>query len=730
MTVPYKDPSLPVEERVNDLLSRMTREEKIGQCSQVCKRMCPSEDAFLQVIAEGRAGSRILSDGGFSGIEGAGLSLSDLNACQRVAVERTRLGIPLIFGRDVIYGQRTVFPIPLGQAASFNPELVEQAYTCIAREAASVGVHWTFAPMMDIARDPRWGRVIEGAGEDPYLASRMVEAQVRGFQGDDPSDPERIVACAKHYVAYGAAEGGRDYDTAEVSENTLHNVYLPPFKAAVDAGIATVMSGFHDIGGVPASGNHETLTRILKDDWGFRGFVVSDWGSVEQLRHHGVAEDEKDAARLAFWAGVDMEMTIYTYDRHLGELIDEGGIDEERLDDAVRRILRVKFMAGLFERPYVDEHLWEDVLLRDDHRAKALELAEESIVLVRNRDAMLPLPREGKRIAVIGPFVNQKRAHLGSWILDDASDVTTSIGEGIRSVAPDAWIEECDSLLADEQVMAMLSRGFGPNGPSMVDAVVVCVGESWKRHGEAHNIAELALPPGQEELIEAVAGFGIPMVVVCSSGRPLPMPAAERHADAILYTWNAGITVGEAIARVLFGDAEPGGRLPITVPKCSAQVPVYYARKMPGKVGGWEHRYNYYLDQRFEPLYPFGHGLGYTTFALDDIRLGADEIGVDDRVEVGVSVRNTGERAGATVVQCYVQDPVASTTRPRRELKGFRKVRLGPGESTRVTFTLGPDELAFYGAGRCWKVEPGEFRVYVGLDSRADLRADVRVTDA
>lgn len=724
MTEPYRDPALPVEERVKDLLSRMTRKEKIGQLSQVCKRVCKSQEAFDQLIADGRVGSRILSDGGFAGNQGAGLSISDLNACQKVAVEQSRLGIPLIFGRDVIYGQRTIFPIPLGQAAAFNPDLVEEAYTCIAREASAVGVHWTFAPVMDVARDPRWGRIIEGSGEDPWLAARMAEVAVKGLQGADPSDPERILACAKHFVAYGAAEGGRDYDTAEVSENTMRNVYLPPFKAAVDAGLASVMSAFQDVGGVPASANRELLTGVLKEEWGFDGFVVSDWGAVVQLKGHGVAANDKEAACLAFDAGVDMEMTISSYDTYMEQLIDEGAISEERLDDAVRRILRTKLRAGLFEHPYVDEALWPGVLLHETHRQKALQLAEESIVMVRNADSILPLQKTGLRIGVIGPFVHEKRPHLGSWTLDCREEDTVSIAEGLRLVAPDADIVISDTALSDGENTLLQGSCYGRAG---VDLAIVCVGESHTRHGEARCIAELALPPGQEELIELVAKNGIPLVVVCSSGRPLPMPAAERHAAAILYTWNAGTCAGEAIARVLFGDAEPGGRLPMSIPKNSSQLPVYYNRKLPGKTAGWADPYRYYLDQEFGPLHPFGFGLGYTTFELDRIAVSTEKIPVEGQVEVSARLRNTGNRSGSAVVQCYINDPVASTVRPCRELKGFRKVQLGSGEETHVTFCLGPDELAFYGRERRWRVEPGEFRVFLGFDSTADLQIEFRV---
>lgn len=714
MPLPYRNPALPLEERLSDLLARMTLPEKIGQLSQACKRLFAQEEEFDRLVASGRIGSRILSDGGFAGNEGAGLSISDLNASQRVAVEQSRLGIPLLFGRDVIYGQRTMFPIPLAQAATFDPGLVEEACTCIAREAAAVGVHWTFAPMMDVARDPRWGRIIEGYGEDPWLSARMAEAAVRGFQGSDPSDPERILACAKHFVAYAAAEGGRDYETAEVSENTLQNTYLPPFRAAVRAGVATVMSAFQDIGGIPASAHREALTGILKEAWGFDGFVVSDWGAVEQLRHHGVAADEREAAALAFSAGVDMEMTLWTYDQNLANLVETGVIPESRVDDACRRILRAKFRAGLFERPYVDETLWPKVLLCPEHTRLAARVAVESMVLARNLEGILPLAREGLSLALLGPMAQEKRAHLGSWTLDGKTEDTVSIAEGIQRVAPGVELRLALGESADAQLATILGKAYGAKP---VDLAVVCVGESHLRHGEASSIADLSLPAGQEELIESLARAGVPLIVVCCSGRPLPIPAAERHANALIYAWNGGTCVGEAVARVLFGLDEPGGRFPMTVPRHGGQIPIYYNRKVPGKLGGWEDRYHAYLDQEFDPLYRFGFGLGYTSFEMSPATASAERVPVGQWVEVSTEVRNTGSREGATVVQCYLRDLVASTARPRCELKGFQKLRLRPGQSRRVTFRLGPDELEFFTARRTWEVEPGRFRVFLGFHS-------------
>ncbi|MFW5830415.1 MAG: glycoside hydrolase family 3 C-terminal domain-containing protein, partial [Planctomycetota bacterium] len=548
-------------------------------------------------------------------------------------------------------------------------------------------------------------------------------------QTADPSAPDALLACAKHYVAYGAAEGGRDYDATEISEFTLHNVYLRPFQAAVqEAGVASVMCGFHTIGGEAVSGSRRLLTDILKHEWDWDGFVVSDWGSVEQLRGHGVAADLRAAAAIGFNAGVDMEMTALSYPEHLEELIEAGMVAESRLDDAVRRILTAKFKAGLFERPYVDEQRWNQVKRCPEHVSMAVELACRSMVLLRN-DGILPLSvhsdaQSGKpHIVVGGPFAHERRAHLGSWCLRWDHDEITSIADGLRAAMDgDAWIDIEESPFVDRLLVKAVSGACGQQAVRLT-AVVLCVGESEANNGEASSTASLQLPADQEALIEQVGSRALPLVVVNCSGRPLVSPAAERYANAILQAWNLGTEAGTAIARVLFGQAEPGGRLPITIPANSAQVPCYYNRKPVGKIHEWPH-YQAYRDEAFQPLYRFGYGLGYTTWAYEDLRLSTPRISAGESIAATVTVRNTGQRAGSTVVQCYLRDPVASIARPVRELVGFQRIQLDPGEQQEVVFDLGPEQLAYYGASHRWGVDPGTFQVFVGGDSSATLQED------
>ncbi|MET4696806.1 glycoside hydrolase family 3 N-terminal domain-containing protein [Endozoicomonas lisbonensis] len=714
MSYPYKDAALPVEERVADLLSRMTLAEKIGQlCQTPMLEFEQKKEAYLEGVRQGRWGSRILADTAWAG-NAPGLTVDpvELNEIQRAAVEDSRLGIPLIVARDVIYGQETVLPIPLAQAASWNPEQVRHAYTGIAREAASLGIHWTFSPMMDIARDPRWGRVIETSGEDPYLTSQFAEAVVQGFQGESPANPDSLLACAKHFVGYGASEGGRDYDTTELSDNTLHNVHLPPFKAAVKAGVGTVMSSFNDLGGTPVSGSKELVQGWLKDQQGFDGMVISDWGSISDLAYFGVAEGADGAAECALDAGIDMAMTNEAYEDHLENLLKAGRINEERLDDAVTRVLRAKFRAGLFERPYADETRHKKVMRRADHVAEALKLAEQSLVLLKNDYSILPLAKEKLKVAVIGPHAHSKRQHLGSWCLDGKVKDITSIYEGIKANAPDIELLTEDAAFTDEMVECAHRS----------DAVVLCVGESHRRTGEARNIAELALPAGQEELIKAIGETGKPMVVVQCTGRPVPSENIERYANALLYAWQSGTETGHAVARVLFGDVSPSGRLPITVPRSTGQIPIYYSRKPLGKMRDFQD-YMPYKDQSVEPLYPFGFGLTYSTFSYTNLQLAKESLPFGKTQKVTVLVTNEGKVEASEVVQCYIRQNVASTTRPHRELKDFRKITLKPGESKEVELFLTPEKLAFYGLEKCFKQQSGKIDVYVGADSNADNSA-------
>ena len=717
--LPYKDPACPLEARVADLLSRMTREEKIGQLGQVAMFDYSKRRAeYFDGLRAGRWGSRILAESAWAGNHPEpAIAVQELNEVQRVAVEESRLGIPLLFGRDVIYGHRTVLPIPLSCAASFDPDLAERALAGVAEEAAAEGVHWTFSPMVDLSRDPRWGRVIEGFGEDPWLTSRFAEAAVRGFQGEGGESRGRLLACAKHLAGYGGAEGGRDYETTEWTENSLHNLALPPFAAAARAGVASMMAGFHDIGGTPASASRAIMRDWLKGELGWDGFIVSDWGSIYDLLGHGVAADEREAARLAFAAGVDMEMTAGFYERNLGPLLDAGELPAEWLDDAVARILRAKFRAGLFERPYADPARAVAVQRHPRHLALARELACRSIVLLKN-DGVLPVADGVKKVAVLGPYAEARREHLGSWCLNGLPEDVTTILDGLRAEAPGLELLTAPAGFSDAMVEAA----------RRADLTVLCVGESHLRNGENKSIATLALPPGQEELIAACGQLGAPLVVVDCSGRYLPSPAAERYARALVHAGQLGTEAGLAVARILLGRIPPSGKLPMSIPRCTGQIPIPYNRKLCGKVNANVFAYRGYEDELRAPLYPFGFGLGYTTFTLTGLRLSAEVLGPGGEVVFTATLTNTGVRRGAEVVQLYVRDCVASTTRPGRELKGIQRVELDPGAGAEVSFRLAEKDLRFYTANRRWESEPGQFQLALGTDSNAPFTHTLTLT--
>ncbi len=708
MSDAYRDASLPLAQRVDDLLGRMTLAEKVGQLNQVPDRP-PWSDRIEQLARDGQVGSRLLASSAYAGSDPQNLSsVEALNAVQRVAVEQSRLGIPLIHGRDVIHGFRTITPIPLAQAASWDAALVEAANRDAAREATAAGVHWTFAPMVDIARDGRWGRIAEGYGEDPHLAGVMAAAAVRGFQGPNLADGQSLLACAKHYVGYGAAEGGRDYNATEISDTTLRNVYIPPFASAVAAGCGSVMSGFHTIGGEPTSGSHYLLTELLKGELGFGGFVVSDWGSVWQLMDQGLAADRREAAELGFTAGVDMDMCSEVYLEHLVAAVEAGRVSRERLDDAVRRILHAKFALGLFEHPYTDTGRAAKVILAPEHRARARQLAAESIVLLKNRDGVLPLAADLKHIALVGPLAETTGSLLGCWAPGGRAEDVVSLRQGLQA-ATDAEIF-CNTDQAD--VMINLARKS--------DLVVLALGEHSWRSGENQCIQTLALPEGQEPLIEALARQGKPLVVVICAGRPIACPLAERLADAVLFAWHGGVEAGHALADVLTGKTSPAGRLPVSVPSSVGQVPIHYNRL---RFGRWQNpKDGRYIDGPTEPLYPFGFGLSYTSFAYDDLRVSPERAGLGQTVEVSVQLTNTGGREGTELVQLYVRDCVAQIVRPERELKAFARVTLGPGQSRRVSFPLGFEQLSYSGRDGQRRLDAGEFLVWVGPDSRATLQ--------
>jgi beta-glucosidase len=653
-------------------------------------------------------------------------------AAQKEAVEGTRLGIPLIFGYDVIHGFKTIFPVPLGEAASWDLEAIEASARIAATEAAAAGVHWTFAPMVDVARDARWGRIMEGAGEDPYLGSAIAAARVRGFQGASLGDLDSIAACAKHYAAYGLAEGGRDYNTVDISEQTLRNVVLPPFEAAEEAGVATFMNSFNEIGGFPATASVHLQREILKGEWGFEGFVVSDWGSIGELRAHGVAADLRHAAHLAVVAGSDMDMESQAYVPHLVELVESGEVDGALVDEAVRRILRVKFALGLFDDPYrySDPEREKASLLTRAHLDTARDVARKSIVLLKNEGGLLPLEKGGT-IAVLGPFAADKNAALGSWRAQGEADSAVSLLEGIEAAVGDAAQvihAEGTKLIVGEQ-----SFGAAPTFveddrsgfPAAVDAagkadvVVMALGEGAFQSGEARSQADIGLKGLQDELLREVRAVNEKVVVVLTAGRPLVITEMAETVPALVNAWLLGSEAGHAIADVLFGDYNPSGKLPASLPRSVGQIPVYYAHKSTGRPATPGNVFSSrYIDTPNEPLYPFGYGLSYTTFEYSAPKVSATEMARDGSVEVSATVKNTGDRAGTEVVQLYVRDLVGSVTRPVKELKGFQRVTLEPGESKNVTFTLAAADLAFYTADGTWEAEPGDFVAFVGPNSR------------
>ena len=693
---------------INHLLSQMTFEEKVGQLNQV------NESHDLELLQQGKAGSLINAPGALTGQGFSASSDAEIsNHFQKLALE-SRLKIPLIFGRDVIHGFRTVFPIPLAQAAAFGPDLARQAASVAAREATASGIKWTFAPMLDIARDPRWGRVAEGNGEDPFLGSQMARAVVQGFQGEAMSAPDKLVACAKHYVGYGAAEGGRDYENGEISEPTLRDVYLPPFHAAVKAGAGTLMSAFIDLNGIPATANRRLLTDVLRGEWGFDGFVVSDWESIRELIQHGIAEDDAHAARIALHAGLDMDMVSGVYLHTLGESLRGGKISIQEIDEAVRRVLRIKHRAGLFDQPFTDPQRATRDLLAPEARDLARQFARQSMVLLKNDSDLLPF-QGFRRILVAGPFVHARAELFGTWTPDGRAEDVTPLDQALRQTAPkdvELWFAETTDLAL--------------HLAHQVDAVVLVLGEHPTRSGENCNVSDLGLPPGQAEFVRAMAALGKPLVLVVFAGRPLAITHQVKLADAVLYAWHPGIEGGAALGEILFGIESPSGRLPITFPRATGQVPIYYNQKNSGRPVHPEGQFKTrYLDLPPSPLFPFGYGLTYTQFEYANLKLSSDTL--YGTLEISAEITNIGAHSGTEVVQLYVRDLVGSLTRPIRELKGFQRVTLNPGETRRVTFALREEDLAFTRADGTFGVEPGNFHVWIAPDSQRGLRGEFRL---
>ncbi len=710
-------------ERLADSLIRlMTLEEKIGQMTLFTSDWDVTgptlRAGYRDDVAAGRVGAIFNAH-----------TAAYNRELQRVAVESTRLGIPLLFGYDVIHGYRTIFPIPLGEAASWNLEAIERASRIAAEEATAAGLHWTFAPMVDIARDPRWGRIMEGAGEDVYLGSLIASARVRGFQGDDLSAPNTLLACAKHYAAYGAAQAGRDYHTVDMSDRVLRETYLPPFRAALDAGAATFMTSFNELNGIPATANKYLLTDILRDEWGFDGFVVTDYTSINEMVMHGSAADDADAGRQAVNAGVDMDMQGAVFHNYLADQVRKGEVDIQMVNKAVRRILLMKYALGLFDDPYRYSNTERErqVVMSAANREAARDVARRSIVLLKNEGNVLPLSPSVRKLAVIGPLADNQADLLGAWHADGrAADVVTLL-RGIRErVSPQTevrYVKGCDVASSDR-------NGFAAavTAARQADVIVVAVGESEGMSGEAASRSNIDLPGVQLDLIQSLLRLGKPLVVVLMNGRPLAIPELAAQAPAILETWFLGTEAGHAIADVLFGDYNPSGKLPVSFPRSLGQVPIFYSAKPTGRPMDPNNKYtSKYLDEANTPLYPFGYGLSYTTFAYSNLAFDRTTIRLNDTVRVTVTVANTGSRAGQETVQLYIRDRVGSVTRPLRELKGFQQVVLEPGQNRQVTFAITSAELSFYRADMSFGAEAGEFDIFVGGSSDAGLSGRIRL---
>ena len=710
------------EKKISQLISQMTLEEKIGQMTQISSSNMGENQQLEEAIKNGQVGS-IINE----------VDPVRVNALQKIALEESHLGIPLIIGRDVIHGFKTIFPIPLGMAATFNPAIVEQGAGVAAREATAVGIRWTFSPMLDIARDPRWGRIAEGFGEDTYLTAVMGEAMVQGYQGTDPGSPESMAACVKHFAGYGAAEGGRDYNSTFIPERVLRNVYLPPFQKAVEAGALTLMTSFNDNDGGPSTGNTFLLRNVLRDEWNFTGFVVSDWSSITEMIAHGFAKDPAHAAQRALEAGVDMDMMSFAYIAHLSELVKKGEISEELINEAVRNILRVKFRLGLFENPYVDENLHKDVFYNPDHLELAKQTATESVVMLKN-DGTLPL--DGNRIKtllVTGPMANAAHDQLGTWVFDGEEHATITPLKAIRDAYGQSIRILYEPALSNSRENSAAGIRKALQAARLADAVLVFAGEESILSGEAQCLANLDLQEGQSRLIEALKASGKPIVTVIMAGRPLTIEKEVLWSNAVLYAFHPGTMGGPALANLIFGLEVPSGKLPVTFPRSSGQIPVYYnhnrtgrpfqgneilLKDIPPKAGQTSlGNTSFYLDLGADPLFPFGYGLSYSAFAYTNITLDKVSYGTNEVIGLTFDLTNTGKYQATEVAQLYVCDKTGSVTRPVKELKFFERITLNPGESKTVDWELPVSELAFRDLNMDLTVEPGRFELWVAGDS-------------
>ncbi len=714
-----------LEKDIQELMANMSIEDKIGQMQQVFDGFYPNDDDLIKAVREGKVGS-------FLNVMGA----DRISELQRIALEESKHGIPLLFGRDVIHGYRTIFPIPLAMASSWEPELIEKSMRISSVEASSMGINWTFAPMIDVTWDPRWGRIAESCGEDPYLASVYASAMVKGIQGD-LNDQTAVAACAKHFVGYGMSEAGRDYNTTYITEPLLRNVHLRPFEAAKDAGALTFMSAFNDLNGVPTSGNEFTLKTILRDEWGFDGTVVSDWASIEEMISHGYAANRKHAAEIAVNAGVDMEMATTTYAENLKVLVEEGKVSEEVINERVANILRVKMKLGLFTKP-VSQHVSVDTILAPSHLKVAREMARKSIVLLKNESNTLPLPKDIRSLAVVGPLANAPHNQMGTWVFD---------GNGDDSVTPKVAIENLlgkrmNFVAGMEYSRDKSTAGFKEaiNAARKSDAILFFAGEESCLSGEANSRGIIDFPGVQKELLIELKKTGKPLVLVVMAGRPLGIGDEINMADAVLYAWHGGTMAGPALADLVFGDYSPSGKLPVTFVKGAGQIPFYYYRKNGGRPSSPEDFTHIddiprnskqlslgfktmHLDYGIAPLLPFGYGLTYTEFQYSNFSMSDAKLKANGTLTVSADVRNSGNYEAEEIVQLYVRDRVGSITRPIKELKGFEKVHLKPGNLRKVTFLIEPEDLAFFN-GNDYVIEPGDFDVWIGPNSDEGLQGE------
>lgn len=710
----------PVEDKIDDLISIMTLDEKIGQLNQLNGNGL--SDDIKTLIISGNVGS-ILNE----------VDTDIINELQRTAIEDSRLGIPLIFARDVIHGFKTIFPIPLGQASSWNPGLIENAARISAIEASSVGIRWTFAPMIDIARDPRWGRIAESLGEDPYLTSTLGVAMIKGFQDDNLSKPTSMAACAKHFAGYGAAEAGKDYNTTWIPEPQLRDLFLPPFKKAVDADVATFMCSFNDINGVPSSGNKHLNIGILRNEWKFNGVLVSDWASIEQMIPHGVAKDMKEASKLAIEAAVDIDMMSYAYIGQLKDMVLSGTISEKVIDNLVRNVLRLKFRLGLFDNPYVTKNYISPFYSEDALRL-ARKTAVESVILLKNNNNILPLSENIRSVAIIGPLSDAPADQLGTWVFDGEpgrsitplKSIQDEYGQNIKVIAEKGLIYSRDkNMTGIERAVAAAKQA---------DVILLFLGEESILSGEAHCLADISLPGAQTALVKALKKTGKPIITTIMSGRPNTIQEEVELSDAVLVAFHGGTMAGPALSDLIFGKEVPSGKLPVTFPKMVGQIPIYYAHKMTGRptvkadhmdsipIGAFQTSLgntSYHMDAGTDPLFPFGYGLSYTTFDYSDVILSKQKINKKETLTISCNITNTGMYDASEVVQLYVRDVVASLARPVRELKGFQKIHLKAGETEGVSFTISPDDIGFWNLQNKYITEPGEFQVWISKDSQS-----------